>query len=84
NNASIFDSHINQKLEKRLGVIEINLAKLTKLIREDTINTKLAQYQYSEFSDYNNRRLEKRLEQIEAYIAKFIRKDTRSAKTSQC
>src|SRR5436190_10072710 len=36
NNASIFDSYINQELEKRLGVIEINLAKLTKLVREDT------------------------------------------------
>src|SRR5688572_3659600 len=35
NNASIFDSYINQELEKRLGVIEINLAKLTKLIREE-------------------------------------------------
>ncbi|CAI2196273.1 20402_t:CDS:2, partial [Funneliformis geosporum] len=36
NNASIFDSYLNQELEKRLEVIEINLAKLTKLIREDT------------------------------------------------
>src|ERR1043165_7604204 len=36
NNASIFDSYINQELEKRLEVIEINLAKFTKLIREDT------------------------------------------------
>ena len=42
NNASIFDSYINQELEKRLGVIEINLAKLTKLIREDTIDAKSA------------------------------------------
>src|SRR4051812_30838500 len=62
NNASILDSHINQELEKRLGVIEINLAKLTKLIREDTIDIKSAQYRYSEPSDYNNRGLEKRLE----------------------
>src|SRR4051812_7313366 len=51
NNASIFDSYLNQELEKRLGVIEINLAKLTKLIREDT---KSAQYRCSESSDYNN------------------------------
>ena len=58
NSASTFDRHINQKLEKRLGVIEINLAKLTKLIREDI---KSAQYQCSEFSDYNNGGLEKRL-----------------------
>ena len=36
NNALIFDSYINQELEKRLGVIKINLAKLTKLIRENT------------------------------------------------
>ena len=70
-------------MEKRLGVIEINLAKLTKLVREDTIDTKSAQYQCSEFSDYNNGGLEKRLEQIEANLAKFARKDTRSAKTSQ-
>jgi hypothetical protein len=83
NNASIFDSHINQELEKRLGVIEINLAKLTKLIRENIINTKSTQYRYSESPDYNNRGLEKRLEQIEANLAKFARKDTRSAKTSQ-
>jgi hypothetical protein len=80
NNASIFDSYINQELEKRLGVIEINLAKLTKLIREDT---KSAQYRCSESSDYNNGGLEKRIEQIEANLAKFARKDTRSAKTSQ-
>ncbi|PKB94438.1 hypothetical protein RhiirA5_438786 [Rhizophagus irregularis] len=31
NSASTFDRYINQELEKRLGVIEINLAKLTKL-----------------------------------------------------
>ncbi|POG69265.1 hypothetical protein GLOIN_2v1777355 [Rhizophagus irregularis DAOM 181602=DAOM 197198] len=80
NNASILDSHINQELEKRLGVIEINLAKLTKLIREDT---KSAQYQYSESSDYNNGGLEKRLERIEAHLAKFDRNNTRGAKTSQ-
>ena len=83
NNASIFDSYINQELEKRLGVIEINLAKLSKLIREDTIDTKSAQYQCSEFSDYNNGGLEKRLERIEAHLAKFARKDTRSTKTPQ-
>jgi uncharacterized coiled-coil protein SlyX len=77
NNASIFDSYLNQELEKRLGVIEINLAKLTKLIREDTIDTKSAQYRYSESSDYNNGGLEKRLEQIEAHLAKFARKDTK-------
>ena len=82
NNASILDSHINQELEKRLGVIEINLAKLTKLIREDTIDTKSAQYQCSEFSDYNNGGLEKRLERIEAHLAKFDRNNTRGAKTS--
>ncbi|CAI2191177.1 11658_t:CDS:2, partial [Funneliformis geosporum] len=80
NNASIFDSYINQELEKRLGVIEINLAKLTKLIREDT---KSAQYRCSEFSDYNNGGLEKRLEQIEAHLAKFVRKDTKCTKTPQ-
>ncbi|CAB5389640.1 unnamed protein product [Rhizophagus irregularis] len=83
NNASIFDSYINQELEKRLGVIEINLAKLTKFLKEDIIDTKSAQYRYSESSDYNNGGLEKRLEQIEANLAKFARKDTRSAKTSQ-
>jgi hypothetical protein len=83
NNASIFDSYINQELEKRLGVIEINLAKLTNLIREDTIDTKSARYRYSESSDYNNRGLEKRIEQIEAHLAKFARKDTKGAKTSQ-
>jgi flagellar capping protein FliD len=83
NNASILDSHINQELEKRLGVIEINLAKLTKLIREDTIDTKSAQYRYSEPSNYNNRGLEKKLERIEVYLAKFARKDIRGAKTSK-
>jgi hypothetical protein len=83
NNASIFDSYINQELEKRLGVIEINLAKLTKLIREDTIDTKSAQYRRSESSNYNNGGLEKRLEQIEAHLAKFARKDTKGAKTPQ-
>ncbi|RGB23288.1 hypothetical protein C1646_774738 [Rhizophagus diaphanus] len=31
NSALTFDRHINQELEKRLGVIKINLAKLTKL-----------------------------------------------------
>ena len=81
NSASTFDRHINQELEKRLGVIEINLAKLTKLIREDT---KSAQYRYSESSDYNNGGLENRIEQIEAHLAsKFASKDTRGAKTFQ-
>ena len=80
NNASIFDSYINQELGKRLGVIEINLAKL---VREDTIDTKSAQYQYLEFSDYNNGGLEKRLERIEAHLAKFDRNNTRGAKTPQ-
>jgi hypothetical protein len=83
NNASIFDSYLNQELEKRLGVIEINLAKLTKLIREDTIDTKSAQYRRSESSNYNNGGLEKRLEQIEAHLAKFARKDTKGTKTPQ-
>ncbi|CAB5362181.1 unnamed protein product [Rhizophagus irregularis] len=59
NNALIFDSHINQELEKRLGVIKINLAKLTKLIREDIVDTKSTQYQYSDPSDYNNGGLKK-------------------------
>ncbi|GBB92063.1 hypothetical protein RclHR1_01960013 [Rhizophagus clarus] len=81
NNTSIFDSHINQELEKRLGVIEINLAKLNKLIRKDIIDTKSTQC--SEFLDYNNEGLEKRLERIEANLAKFVRKDTRGAKTPQ-
>src|SRR6266480_7541188 len=80
NSASTFDRHINQELEKRLGVIEINLAKLTKLIREDT---KSAQHWYSESSDYNNGGLENRIEQIEAHLAKFASKDTRGAKTFQ-
>src|ERR1043165_8408782 len=80
NSASTFDRHLNQELEKRLGVIEINLAKLTKFLREDT---KSAQYQCSEFSDYNNRGLEKRLERIEAHLAKFDRNNTRGAKTPQ-
>ncbi|GES81257.1 hypothetical protein GLOIN_2v1773489 [Rhizophagus clarus] len=83
NNPSIFDSHINQELEKRLAVIEINLAKLIKLIREDTIDTKSTQYRYSESPDYNNGGLEKRLEQIEAHLAKFARKDTKSSQR-QC
>ena len=80
NSASTFDRHINQELEKRLGVIEINLAKLTKLVREDT---KSAQYQCSEFSDYNNGELEKRLERIEVHLAKFDKNNTRRAKTPQ-
>ena len=80
NSASTYDRHLNQELEKRLGVIEINVAKLTKLIREDT---KSAQYRYSESSDYNNGGLENRIEQIEAHLAKFASKDTRGAKTFQ-
>ena len=70
NSASTFDRHLNQELEKRLGVIEINVAKLSELF-EDTIDTKSVQYQCSEFSDYNNEGLEKRLERIEAHLAKF-------------
>ena len=57
-------------MEKRLGVIEINFAELSKFLREES-------------SDYNNRGLEKILERIEAHIAKFARKDTRGAKTPQ-
>src|SRR5436190_9664933 len=38
NSASTFDRHLNQELEKRLGVIEINVAKLSELF-EDTIDT---------------------------------------------
>jgi hypothetical protein len=64
-------------------VIEINLAELTKFLREDTIDTKSTQYRYSESSDYNNGGLEKRLERIEAHLAKFARNDTRGAKTPQ-
>ncbi|CAB5362488.1 unnamed protein product [Rhizophagus irregularis] len=63
NNASIFDNYINQELEKRLGVIEINLAKLTKL------------RQRSESSPFGG--LEKRLGQIEALLAKLA-KDSKS------
>ncbi|RGB24631.1 hypothetical protein C1646_772808 [Rhizophagus diaphanus] len=73
------------ELEKRLGVIEINLAKLTKLVREDTIDTKSAQKdtrgtktpqrQRSESSPFGG--LEKRLEQIEALLAKLV-KDSKS------
>ncbi len=70
NSASTFDRHLNQELEKRLGVIEINFAELSKFLREES-------------SDYNNRGLEKRLERIEAHIAKFARKDIRGAKTPQ-
>jgi uncharacterized coiled-coil protein SlyX len=83
NNAPIYDKYINEELEKRLGVIEINLAKLTKLIREDTIDSKSARYRYLESSDYNNGGLENRIEQIEAHLAKFGSKDTRSVKSSQ-
>ena len=70
NSASTFDRHLNQELEKRLGVIEINFAELSKFLREES-------------SDYNNRGLEKRLERIEAHLSKFARKDTRGAKTPQ-
>ena len=70
-------------MEKRLEVIKINLAKLTKLIREDIIDMKSAQYWYLEPSDYNNRELEKRLEWIETHLVKFARKDIRGAKTPQ-
>ena len=52
----MLDRHLNQELEKRLGVIEINFAELSKFLRE-------------EFSDYNNRGLEKRLERIEAHLS---------------
>ncbi|CAB5376580.1 unnamed protein product [Rhizophagus irregularis] len=83
NNALIYDKYINEELEKRLGVLEINVVKLTKLIKEDIIDTKSARYQYSESLDYNNGGLEKRLDQIEANLAKFTRKDTRGAKTTQ-
>src|ERR1044071_2970063 len=82
NNASTYDRHLNQELEKRLGVIEINLAKLSELF-EDTIDTKSTQYRYSESSDYNNGGLEKRIGRIEAHLAKFASKDTRGAKTFQ-
>ena len=67
---------------KRLEVIEINLAKLSELF-EDTIDTKSAQYRYSESSDYNNGGLEKKIGRIEAHLAKFASKDTRGAKTFQ-
>ncbi len=66
-------------MEKRLEVIEINLAKLTKLVREDTIDIKSTQC--LEFSDYNNGGLEKKLERIKAHLAKFARKDTKDVKT---
>src|ERR1041384_5822863 len=82
NSASTFDRHLNQELKKRLGVIEINVAKLSELF-EDTIDTKPAQYRYSESSDYNNGGLEKRIGRIEAHLAKFASKDTRGAKTPQ-
>ena len=68
------------ELEKRLGVIETHLAKL---LRKDDIDTKSAQYQYSESSNYSNGGLEKRLGQIETHLAKLNRKDTRVTKSSQ-
>ncbi|UZO09081.1 uncharacterized protein OCT59_029318 [Rhizophagus irregularis] len=84
NNASILDSHINQELEKRLGVIEINLAKLTKLIREDTKSAqyrnntrgaKTSQRQRSESLPFGG--LEKRLGKIKALLDKLT-KDSKS------
>ena len=72
NNALSFDKHINEELEKRLGVIETNLAELS------------AQYQYSESSDHSNEGLEKRVGRIETHLAKLNRKDTRVTKSSQC
>ncbi|CAB5385512.1 unnamed protein product [Rhizophagus irregularis] len=74
NNASIFDSYINQELEKRLGVIKINLAEL---LRKDTVDTN------STLNDHSNGGLEKRLGQIEAHLTKLAKKDTRDAKTFQ-
>ena len=71
NNALSFDKHINEELEKRLGVIETNLAELS------------AQYQYSESSDHSNEGLEKRVERIKTHLAKLNRKDTRVTKSSQ-
>src|SRR4051812_9158291 len=79
NNALSFDKHINEELEKRLGVIKTHLAEL---LRKDTIDTKSAQYQYSEFSDHSEE-LEKRLGQIETHLAKLNRKDIRVTKSSQ-
>src|SRR6266480_1565024 len=70
NNALSFDKHINEELEKRLGVIETHLAEL---LRKDTIDSKSAQYQYSESSDHSNGGLEKRLGQVEALLAKLAR-----------
>ncbi|POG68568.1 hypothetical protein GLOIN_2v1778214, partial [Rhizophagus irregularis DAOM 181602=DAOM 197198] len=82
NSASTFDRYINQELEKRLGVIKINLAKLTKLVREDTKsaqnNTRRAktpQRQRSESLPFGG--LEKRLGKIEALLAKLA-KDSKS------
>ncbi|CAB5351799.1 unnamed protein product [Rhizophagus irregularis] len=67
--------------KKGLGVIEINLAKLTKLIREDIVDikstqkdtrsAKSSQHQRSESSPFGG--LEKRLGQIEALLAKLTR-----------
>ncbi|CAB5350276.1 unnamed protein product [Rhizophagus irregularis] len=61
NNALIYNKYINEELEKRLGILEINVVKLTKLIKEDIIDTKSARYQYSELSDYNNGGLGKKI-----------------------
>src|SRR3954454_25245747 len=71
NNALSFNKHINEKLEKRLGVIKTNLADLS------------AQYQYLESSDHSNEGLEKRVGQIETHLAKLNRKDIRVTKSSQ-
>src|SRR2546423_7134187 len=81
NNAFAFDKHINTELKKRLGVIETHLAEL---LRKDDIDTKSAQYQYSESSNYSNGGLEKRLGQIKTHLAKLNKKDTRVTKSSQC
>ncbi|GET02584.1 hypothetical protein GLOIN_2v1773489 [Rhizophagus clarus] len=86
NNPSIFDSHINQELEKRLGYskspdynngglekrLEQIEAHLAKFARKDT---KSSQRQRSESSPFGG--LEKRLGQIEALLVKLA-KDSKS------
>jgi len=52
NNTLIYDKYINEKLERRLGVIETHLAKL---LRKDTIDTN------STLNDHSNGGLEKKL-----------------------
>src|SRR5436305_7974583 len=79
NNAFAFNKHINTELKKILGVIETHLAEL---LRKDDIDTKSAQYQYSESSNYSNGELEKRLEQIKTNLTKLNRKDIRVTKSS--